>query len=74
MPVKGDAFARHEVSSVYVSPKARYVVSLVIGVDDASTPEEAAAIALVWAQDPTVIWIIHDRETGITIEVCPVKA
>lgn len=72
MPIKGDAFARHEVSSVYVEPKSRFVVSLVCGVD-ASTAEEAAAEALLLSvageDGQLTTWYVHDRLTGETVEI-----
>jgi transcription antitermination factor NusG len=72
MPVQGDAFARREVSSVYVSPAQRFVVSLIIGVDDASSALEAAAIALGMTRYPRkgeTVWVVHDRQSGDTVEL-----
>ncbi len=69
---QGDAFNRSEVSSVYVGPKARFVVSLIVGVDEARTPEDAAQAALDLTRVPecaTTIWCVHDRETGETHEI-----
>lgn len=72
MPIQGDAFARREVSSVYVSPAHRFVVSLIVGVDDASSAKEAAAVALGMTRYPRkgeTVWVVHDRFTGSTQEV-----
>ena len=71
---QGDAFNRAEVSSVYVGPKARYVVSLIVGVEtsDANSPEAAARAVLEMtrgAERANVIWCVHDRETGDSFEV-----
>jgi hypothetical protein len=74
---QGDAFNRAEVSSVYVGPKARFVVSLIVGVEaaDASSPEAAARAVLEMtrsAQRADVIWCVYDRETGDSFEVAQV--
>lgn len=72
MPVQGNAFSRREVSSVYVSPASRFIVSLIVGVGDASTVEEAAAAALGMTKYPRkgeTVWIVHDRRTGDTVEL-----
>lgn len=72
MPVQGDAFSRREVSSVYVGPAHRFVVSLIVGVDDASSALEAAAAALGMTRYPRkgeTVWVVHDRNSGDTVEV-----
>lgn len=69
--MSGDAFNRKEVSSVYVEPGSRYVVSLVVG-SDAETPEEALREALSRVQGPeraVTVWSVHDRETGETYQM-----
>ena len=71
---QGDAFNRTEVSSVYVRPDARYVVSLIIGYADAeiSSPEAAVAATLQMTQGQDrkhLVWVVHDRETGETREI-----
>jgi hypothetical protein len=65
----GDAFNRSEVSSVYVAPKDRFVVSLVVGVSDEETPE--AAVAYVKRRIGHLVWMVHDRESGESFEVKP---
>ena len=72
MPVQGDAFARREVSSVYVSPASRFIVSLIVGVERASTAQEAAAAVLGMTRYPRkgeTVWVVHDRQSGDTVEL-----
>lgn len=71
---QGDAFNRNEVSSVYVRASARYVVSLIVGMEaeEISSPEAAVAavLELTRGQDrKSLVWHVHDRETGVTKEV-----
>ncbi len=68
---QGDAFNRREVSSVYVGPSHRFVVSLIAGVD-AEDPTAAAAAALGMTRYPgksETVWSVHDRHTGETHEI-----
>lgn len=71
---KGDAFNRLEVSSVYVGPGDRYVVSLVVGwsQEQASSMLEAARAALEMTRGPgseVTHWQVFDRETGETVDL-----
>ena len=72
--LKGDAFNRNEVSSVYVRPTARYVVSLIAGLehDEADSPESAVMsfVEMVRGRDRTpIVFSVHDRETGQNQEI-----
>jgi hypothetical protein len=69
---QGDAFARFEVSSVYVGPGHRFVVSLIVGVKDAHDARSAAAAVLGltrYLQRGETVWAVHDRHTGTTVEL-----
>ena len=71
---QGDAFNRNEVSSVYVRASARYVVSLIVGMEaeEVSSPEAAVAAVLQLTRGPdrkSLVWQVHDRETGETKEI-----
>lgn len=71
---KGDAFNRLEVSSVYVSPRDRYVVSFVVGYadDQVDSPAQAAAAAveMVCGEDSGLVHVtVHDRKTGETTDL-----
>lgn len=66
---KGDAFNRSEVSSVYVSPRDRYVVSFIVGYtpDQVDGPVQAAAAALemLCGEDSKLAnMVVFDRKTG----------
>jgi len=69
---QGDAFNRREVSSVYVGPGHRFVVSLIVGVKDAHDARSAAAAVLGLTKYPQrgeTVWSVHDRHTGVTVEL-----
>jgi len=71
---RGDAFNRTEVSSVYVGPKDRYVVSLIVGVpnSEVSDAESAALSVLSLVTGPeraNVVWTVFDRETGEQVDL-----
>lgn len=69
---QGDAFNRKEVSSVYVGPDHRFVVSLIVGVKDAHDARSAAAAVLGLTKYPQrgeTVWTVHDRHTGETVEI-----
>ncbi len=71
---KGDAFNRSEVSSVYVSPKDRYVVSFIVGYtgEQVDTPVQAAgaAIEMLTGEDSRMAHlVVFDRETGETMDL-----
>jgi hypothetical protein len=66
-----EPFARHEVSSCYVDPDARFVVALIVGYgpqDGVTTPSEAVRAALALTQDLGSLdtsWTVFDRSTGV---------
>jgi hypothetical protein len=69
---QGDAFNRREVSSVYVGPGHRFVVSLIVGVKDAHDVRSAASAVLGLVKYPQrgeTVWVVHDRHTGQTVEL-----
>ena len=71
---RGDAFNRDEVTSTYVKPSSRYVVSLIIGIDPniAGSPEAAVREALEMTRSTDACqlsWHVFDRETGFMKEV-----
>lgn len=69
---QGDAFNRREVSSVYVGPDHRFVVSLIVGVKDAQDVRSAASAVLGLTKYPhrgETVWSVHDRHTGLTTEL-----
>lgn len=71
---QGNAFNRNEVSSVYVRPTARYVVSLIVGMDDdeADSPESAVSSMVEMIRDKNrtpIVFVVHDRETGCSQEL-----
>lgn len=73
--MSGEAFNRMEVSSEYVEPGHRFVVSLVVGTD-VDTPEEALRQAMDLACGPCrhdTVWVVHDRMTGETLRMCAVE-
>jgi hypothetical protein len=67
--MKGNGFRRNEVTSIYVDPDERFVVSLVVGYsarDDVHTAEDAARTALELTQDDNAtgtVWHVFDRQT-----------
>lgn len=67
--IKGDAFNRLEVSSTYVSPHDRYVVSLIVGYAEGQVDNVAQACAAVAemlcgeGSRHCVLWVF-DRLTG----------
>jgi hypothetical protein len=66
--MKGDSFRRHEVSSIYVHPDERFVVSLIVGYgDEVRYPWEAALAALELTRDgghAGTRWFVFDRATN----------
>lgn len=68
---KGDAFNRGEVTSSYVTPDDRYVVSFIVGLsaEDVRSPQEAALAAVGILRGGGFKAAVHDRETGLTEEV-----
>ncbi len=66
--MKGDFFRRHEVSSIYVHPAERFVVSLIVGyADEVRCAWEAALAALELTRDGGqggTRWFVFDRCTG----------
>jgi len=69
----GNGFNRDEVASIYVKPGDRFVVSLIVGIDQAKSMEEALNIVIGTMGEAKVQWSVFDRETGETIrfEVSP---
>mgnify|MGYP007044077943 CR=1 FL=1 len=66
----GNAFARFEVDSIHVSPRERFVVSLIVSIDASSSAEAAKLIReLVKSQHLSIF--VHDRDTGLTEEMKP---
>jgi hypothetical protein len=71
---KGDAFNRSEVSSVYVSPRDRYVVSFIVGYSaeqvDNTAQAAAAAVQMLTGEDSSLAHIsVCDRHTGETVDL-----
>ncbi len=69
--MSGSSFRRHEVSSIYVGPDDRYIVSLLVGYasEDVRTPKEAARAALDLTRDcgaADTHWFVYDRVTQLT--------
>jgi hypothetical protein len=63
-------FRSHELSSIYVEPEDRYVVSLIVSYggefDQVDSPERAAAAALDLTRDGKsggTHWRVYDRQT-----------
>lgn len=72
MSDKDDGYADHETSSIYVDPRDRFVVSLIVGYDDdadgsnVQSPKEAAHYALKLTTDEAsdgTFWFVFDRKT-----------
>lgn len=60
------------MSSVYVAPGHRFVVSLIAGVADVADAKSAAEAVLGMTRHPgksSTVWVVHDRDTGLTVEV-----
>ena len=71
---KGDAFNRLEVSSVYVSPQDRFVVSFIVGyapdqVDNAPVAAAAFMEMLCGEGSETTHLSVYDRATGQTVSM-----
>jgi hypothetical protein len=71
--VPGEAFNRDEVSSIYVKPNDRFIVSLIVGIDQAKSMEEALNVVVNTMSEAPVRWAVFDRETGesVMFEVKP---
>lgn len=71
---KGDAFCRLEVSSVYVSPRDRFVVSFIVGYAEdqiENAPQAAAcAIEMLTGEGSEVTHlVVFDRATCHTVSM-----
>ncbi len=66
---RGDNFTREEVSSIYVEPTERYVVSLIVSYNhdtNIGSPKDAAYYALQLTKDgdqSSTNWFVYDRQT-----------
>lgn len=68
--VTGDAFNRSEVTSKYVSPSDRFVVSIIVGVGrEVKSAEEAATVVLSLIGSGALAVAVFDRDTGDAFEV-----
>jgi hypothetical protein len=72
--ISSEQVLAEEVSTIYVSDRDRYIVSLIVGYGDGdgvTSPHEAADFALQLTTDEgsrDTVWRVYDRETEETFE------